>query len=284
MGDHPCTFATLTAPSFGAVHGTRQKGLCRARRDHPVCPHGRPLWCTRQHRHDDPRLGEPLCADCYDYTAHVVWQGYAPELWRRFTIALQRDLACRAGLTVASFCEVCKISYSKVVEFQARGVIHVHVPIRLDGPAGPDGPAPWLGLSTADLEDSIKAAAGRVQVMSAPLGGGEVHLLRWGTQVDTRAITGAADREGHGGVVVHPEQVASDLGEVSDQGHGGLRPSGARPERCARARYRRQAARRTDHCHSGTDRLENEAYGLLLSISARWATAVTRSPSPAPTR
>ena len=38
VADHPCTFATLTAPSFGPVHGIRQKGPCRARRDHPVCP------------------------------------------------------------------------------------------------------------------------------------------------------------------------------------------------------------------------------------------------------
>ena len=98
VADHPCTFATLTAPSFGAVHGVRQKGPCRARRDKPVCPHGRPLWCSKRHRDGDPRLGEPLCVDCYDYTAHVVWQWHAPELWRRFTIALQRDLARRSRL------------------------------------------------------------------------------------------------------------------------------------------------------------------------------------------
>ncbi len=126
----------------------------------------------------NPRLGEPLCVDCYDFTAHVVWQWYAPELWRRFTIALQRDLAARTGLTVASFRGVCKISYSKVVEFQARGAIHVHVPIRLDAPAGPDGPPPRLGLSTADLEDSVKAAAGRVNVSSAPLRDGTIYQLR----------------------------------------------------------------------------------------------------------
>ena len=140
MAEHPCTFATLTAPSFGPVHGTRQKGLCRPRREKPVCPHGRPLWCTQRHHDDAPRLGEPLCPDCYDYTAHVIWQWHAPELWRRFTIALQRDLAHRAGLSVATFRKECKISYSKVVEFQARGVIHVHVPIRLDGPKAPTAP------------------------------------------------------------------------------------------------------------------------------------------------
>jgi hypothetical protein len=93
VATHPCTFATLTAPSFGPVHGLGQKGPCRARRDRPVCPHGRPAWCTRRHTDDDGLLGQPLCADCYDYLAHVVWQWHAPELWRRFCIALQRDLA-----------------------------------------------------------------------------------------------------------------------------------------------------------------------------------------------
>ena len=64
VADHPCTFATFTAPSFGPVHGVRQKGPCRARRDKPVCPHGRPLWCNARHHENDRRLGTPLCADC----------------------------------------------------------------------------------------------------------------------------------------------------------------------------------------------------------------------------
>ena len=212
VADHPCTFATLTAPSFGAVHGVRQKGPCRARRDKPVCPHGRPLWCIRRHAEDDPRLGEPLCADCYDYTAHVVWQWHAPELWRRFTIALQRQLAHLVGLSVSAFRRVCKISYSKVVEFQARGVIHVHVPIRLDGPDGPDGPAPDLFLTTADLERAITTVATRVRLDAAPLEDGRVYELRWGAQVDTRAVSDTANRDTSRGVPrVHPEQVASYL-------------------------------------------------------------------------
>ncbi len=36
VAEHPCTFATLTAPSYGPVHGLRDKGLCRARRDKPL--------------------------------------------------------------------------------------------------------------------------------------------------------------------------------------------------------------------------------------------------------
>ena len=119
----------------------------------------------RRHHEDDPQLGQPLCGECYDYTGHVLWQWHAPELWRRFTIALQRDLAamaaaCRSRRSASR----CRISYSKVVEFQARGLVHVHVPIRLDGPDGPDGPACDLPLTTADLEDADQAAAAAVRL------------------------------------------------------------------------------------------------------------------------
>ncbi|HLN78802.1 MAG TPA: replication initiator [Nocardioidaceae bacterium] len=177
VAEHPCTFATLTAPSFGPVHGLRQKGPCRARRDKPACPHGRPLWCNARHR-DDERLGTPQCADCYDYTGHVVWQWHAPELWRRFTITLQRTLARHCGLTVTEFGRRPR-SPTKVVEFQARGIIHIHVPVRLDGPAGPDGPAPDLPFTTRDLEDAIHDTAQRVYVDAAPLADGTTYRLRW---------------------------------------------------------------------------------------------------------
>jgi len=212
VADHPCTFATFTAPSFGPVHGLRQRGPCRARRDKPACPHGRAMWCNRRHHDGDPKLGEPLCADCYDYTTHVVWQWHAPELWRRTSIALQRELARRCGLTVGQFKDRCTIAYSKVAEFQARGVVHLHVPIRLDGPGGPDGDPPDLPLTTADLEDAIRVTAARVRLLSAPLADGRVYRLRWGDQVDCRTITDTADRDSHQHApVVHPERVGSYL-------------------------------------------------------------------------
>ena len=209
VAEHPCTFATLTAPSFGPVHGLRDKGPCRARRDKPICPHGRPAWCGKRHREDDPQLGKPLCADCYDYAAHLVWQWHAPELWRRLTIALQRDLARRCGLSVKAFRRRCKIAYAKVVEFQARGVIHIHVPIRLDGPDGPDGAAPDLPLTTGDLEDAINTATAKVRLDAPPLADGTVYRLRWGAQVDCRTITDTALRNGRDPVVAHPEQIAA---------------------------------------------------------------------------
>ena len=102
VADHPCTFVTLTAPSFGAVHGQRRTGLCRPRRDHPVCPHGRALWCSKRHDEMDPQVGQPLCGKCLDYVRHVLWQWHAPELWRRFTIARQRALAKKADDDLAT--------------------------------------------------------------------------------------------------------------------------------------------------------------------------------------
>jgi hypothetical protein len=206
---HPTVFVTLTAPSFGPVHGRRQGAPCRARRDRPVCPHGRPLYCLHRHRDDDRRLGEPLCADCYDYVGHVLWQWHAPELWRRFTITLGRLLARNAGVSRRDFARhLARVSYTKVAEFQARGLIHVHAVMRLDGPTGADC-APRVGLDALALGDAIATAAGAVRLEVHPSGHQPV-VLGWGAQIDTRPITPRAGREDQAGDV-HPEMVAAYL-------------------------------------------------------------------------
>ncbi|HEX2893652.1 MAG TPA: replication initiator [Marmoricola sp.] len=209
--ERPCTFVTLTAPSFGAVHNAGSSGLCRPRRAKPVCPHGRPLWCHRRHHASDTCVGEPLCVDCYDYLAHVVWQFHANELWRRFLIALQRRLASTSGLTVTDLRDHLKVSFSKVVEFQARAAVHFHAPIRLDGPDGPDGPPCALRITVSDLEAAVVDTAAQVSIRSTPLPDGTVYELRFVTQLDTRTIRDAADRERRETRQVHPEQVAAYL-------------------------------------------------------------------------
>ncbi len=249
MADHPCTFATLTAPSFGPVHGVRQKGPCRARRDKPVCEHGRPLWCTKRHRDDDPRLGEPLCVDCYDYTAHVVWQWHAPELWRRFCIALQRELAKHCGLSVKAFRQRCVIAYAKVVEFQVRGAVHVHAPIRLDGPDGADGPRSGpADHAPATSRTRSSGPPATVSLDTAPLQDGTVHRLHWGRQVDTRSITDTADRDsGRTSPGGAPPPGRGVPGEVPDQDHRGLRTPRTGEVRRLRTGRRRLPARGPDH-------------------------------------
>jgi Replication initiator protein, pSAM2 len=205
---HPTTFVTLTPPSFGAVHGRRRGAPCRARRDRPVCPHGRPLYCLHRHGENDTKLGEPLCAECYDYLGHVLWQWHAPELWRRFTIALGRTLARTVGVSRRDFVRLARVSYTKVAEFQARGLIHVHAVMRLDGPTGPDSP-PRIGLDALALGAAIDRAARSVRLEVTPAGHQPVEL-RWGAQIDTRPIALGAGRDDQAGDV-HPEMVAAYL-------------------------------------------------------------------------
>jgi hypothetical protein len=76
------------------------------------------------HDHTDPQVGQPLCAECYDYTGHLIWQwGGAPELWRRFTIALRRRLAHHLRMSEAASRQQVRVQFAKVAEFQRRGII-----------------------------------------------------------------------------------------------------------------------------------------------------------------
>ncbi len=189
---HPCVFATFTAPSFGPVHARRMRGKtvlpCRPRRDANArrCPHGRDISCPRRHADGDPRLGRPLCPDCYDYHAAVLFNACAGELWRRFTTYLPRCLARLAGLTHQQLRAVASVRYVKVAEYQARGVIHYHAIIRLDAP-GDDYQPPPPRLSAQLLCDAITTAAATVSVDAAPAGHPQV-MLRFGQQVDPRPI------------------------------------------------------------------------------------------------
>jgi hypothetical protein len=150
-----------------------------------------------------------LCAECYDYVGHVLWQWHAPELWRRFTIALGRHLARTAGVSRRDFARhLARVSYTKVAEFQARGLIHVHAVMRLDGPTGPDSP-PRIGLDALALGDAITTAARSVRLEVHPAGQ-RPHVLGWGEQIDTRPITLGAGRDDLAGDV-HPEMVAAYL-------------------------------------------------------------------------
>ncbi|MGQ0719325.1 MAG: replication initiator [Pseudonocardiales bacterium] len=190
---HPLVFATLTAPGFGPVHTTRADrtrgpARCRPAYGTPrLCAHGRPTWCTAIHGEDDPRLGQPICPDCYDYPAHVAFNWHAPELWRRFTIALRRTLARQASLTAAEFGRRCRVSFVKVAEFQRRGVVHFHGLIRLDGPG--DFDPPQIDVDTAALAQAIRQAAVHVRLtVEMPEGSGLV--LRFGEQLDTQTVNG----------------------------------------------------------------------------------------------
>src|SRR5262249_60710062 len=124
---HPCVFAPSTAPPSGPVHTRAEasNGLvarCRPRRKASFCPHGRRISCGQRHKQDDPCLGRPLCPDCYDYNAAVVWNGHAPELWRRTVIGIRRQLAKLARQDGAPI----RLSYAKDAEFHPPRLTHYH--------------------------------------------------------------------------------------------------------------------------------------------------------------
>jgi hypothetical protein len=96
VAENPLVFLTVTGPSFGLVH-SRRDGASRCHpyaAGDPRCPHGRPRTCHARHGEDDLELGQPLCPQCYDYAAHVVWQWSAPDLWRRL---IMRFVGCWRG-------------------------------------------------------------------------------------------------------------------------------------------------------------------------------------------
>ncbi len=193
---HPCVFATLTAPSFGPVHSRRMRGHttlpCRPRRDAKArrCPHGRDISCPIRHREDDPRLGRPMCLDCYDYTAAVLFNAYAGDLWRRFITYLPRQLARAIGVTQKQLRTLVRVRYVKVAEYQARGVVHFHAVIRLDA-LGEDYQPPPPRIDVNVLCDAIRQAAAAVS-LTVLAGTGPTVRLTFGTQqgTDVRPIRG----------------------------------------------------------------------------------------------
>jgi len=188
---HPQLFVTLTAPSFGPVHraaGPAGRPLpCRPRRNASLCAHGRALSCRRCHSEDHPSVGEPLCAECFDYRGAVLWNAHVPRLWAATMHRLYREVAALARLSTAQLRWVCRLSYLKVVEFQARGLVHLHVVLRADGGDGPgDPPPPWLDADV--LTRAVATVVGVVGVAVPYLEGTSVRRARWGTQHDVRVL------------------------------------------------------------------------------------------------
>jgi hypothetical protein len=190
--EHPCVFVTLTAPPFGPVHARRMRAKtvlpCRPRRDAHArrCLHGRDISCPRRHNPDDPRLGRPLCPDCYDYDAAVLFNAHAADLWRRFTTYLPRHLARLAGLTPAELRRELAIRYVKVAEYQARGVVHFHAIIRLDAP-GEIWQPPDPDFTAAMLCEAIGQTVTTVFLTLDAASGQPARVLRFGSPKGTDA-------------------------------------------------------------------------------------------------
>jgi hypothetical protein len=189
------------------------------------------------HREGDEAVGQPLCPHCYDYTAAVLFNWSAPELWRRFTINLRRGLAVELGLKDCELRQTVRVSFAKVAEFQRRGVVHFHAIIRLDAPS--DGwQAPTIDAPLETLQSAIVAAIGRTRLVSDS-GQGQAVALHWGRESDLQPILNRPDlAEGE----LTPRKVAAYIAKYAVKGAEDFGISGRRLDG---DQARRQGA--TDH-------------------------------------
>jgi hypothetical protein len=203
VSGHPRLFVTFTAPGFGQVHTRRAQGLlvfpCHPYRQGQGCPHGRRAGRWQRHDADDRRLGEPLCARCYQSGAQVLWNALAGRLWSRTTIYVYRSLAPLVGMTEADLRRLVRISFAKVAEYQKRGAVHFHAIIRLDaatdcGCLACVAPPP-AGFTADLLERAVRQAAATVAVPCPVVDEDQdvTLIARWGDQLDVRHITETGD-------------------------------------------------------------------------------------------
>jgi hypothetical protein len=203
VSEHPRLFVTFTAPSFGRVHTRKAQGRlvfpCHPFRQGQTCPHGQRAGCWQRHDEDDPRLGEPLCARCYQTGPQVLWNALAGRLWSRTTIYLYRALAQLVGVTEGELRRLVRVSFAKVAEYQRRGAVHFHAIMRLDGATDCGYPAyvvpPPGGFTAELLERAIRQTATTVSVPCPVVDEdqGVTLTARWGEQLDVRRITEAGD-------------------------------------------------------------------------------------------
>jgi hypothetical protein len=135
---------TLTAPSFGRVHRVPRSMGKRAKR----------CGCGAQHGVCDTALrGVPLDPARYDYAGQVAWNRDAGLLWDR----TRRRLRDRWD----------SAEFFLVREWQDRGVLHLHVLVRISRTESP-GP-------------KLLGQAARTATAASKIGGS---VVEWGDQVD----------------------------------------------------------------------------------------------------
>jgi hypothetical protein len=217
---HPAVMVTLTAPSFGAVH-----------RNHAG---DRPCRCGLRHQADDPSIGHAIDPGSYRYREQVVWNRYAPELWKRTIARLRLELSAALGVSRSHLGQVARLRFAKVAEFQRRGVVHYHALVRLDGPSGAGSGCP--DCSPSALAELVERAAAVTAIelparLADALGPA---TLRWGSQreivvldSDTRAIaagyiakyTTKATEEATGGTLLGPIRSKAQLEHMELASH-----------------------------------------------------------------
>lgn len=105
--DYNFFLVTLTAPSFGRVHSVPHSATDKLRQ----------CGCGKYHEFGSPVAGVALDLDRYRYKSAVEWNHNSTELFHR---SWERFVRSMAGS-----------DYSAIREFQNRGLIHLHIIVRV---------------------------------------------------------------------------------------------------------------------------------------------------------
>jgi hypothetical protein len=133
-----------------------------------------------------------------------VWNTSAGELWRRTKQDIERHLAALARSRGIPFLRVSRsdgkyrlvppirLSHGKAAEYQARGAVHFHALLRLDGidlaDSGRVIPPP-AAITAVDLEHAIRQTARTITYQTGPHPASpQGWVIGWGTELDVRVI------------------------------------------------------------------------------------------------
>jgi hypothetical protein len=110
----PFTFITFTAPGADVFGPTHQRIVTIGKKGRPYVRH---CGCKSVHAEYDELIGTPLDPSTYRYDLAADYNAHASRL---FAVTMQR-----LGRVVGR-----KLSYTRVAEFQTRGLIHYHVIVK----------------------------------------------------------------------------------------------------------------------------------------------------------
>lgn len=121
-------------------------------------------------------IGAPVHTTCFNYLAAAHWNAHVSRLWTATAKEILRR--ARARLPRGSKSRVRPFPYIKVVEFEARGLIHVHVLVR------------GAPLPPKELLNAVRAAR-----VDAP--GYGLDAVRWGLHARVELLPPGAEEQAH---------------------------------------------------------------------------------------
>lgn len=219
----PFTFITFTAPGASAFGPTHQRVVMTGKKGKS---HVRPCGCRHVHAEDDALIGTPLDPDTYRYDLAADFNAHASRL---FSVTMQR-----LGRVIGR-----KLVYTRVAEFQTRGLIHYHVIVKGIVTERSVQTVVRGGIDLRIIEDNKSRGPGTgLRRRNARVKAAHHGAWSWGTQVDVQHVL-PGGKFGVGAYLVKLLGYAVKGTDTSANGP------------CEHRSKMQKAALRTCRCHAG---------------------------------